>query len=124
MWGAKLTLQEVGQLAFPWAFRILGGQPCNNAPSQAGGSTLLHLVGALDGLRLMLNVEIVTQSWVSHLLAFNTSLVFNKKQHYFGAVNLYFTIWHTLMPLMFLLLTGKNHHGTISSLPTRISLHI
>lgn len=91
--------------ALPRASRMLCGQPGNNAPRRAGGPTPLPLVGGSDGPRSVLNVEILTQSWVSHLLAFNTSLVFNKKkQHYFGAVNLFFTIWHTLMPLMFLLL--------------------
>lgn len=77
-WGAKLALQEAGPPALSWASGILGGQPCKKVPRQAGGSTLLRLVGASDGPRLMLNVEIVTQSWVSCLLAFNTSLVFNK----------------------------------------------
>lgn len=72
--------QEVGPPALPWASRMLCGWPGNNGPRQAGGPTLLPLVGGSDGPRSMLNVEILTQSWVSYLLAFNTSLVFNKKK--------------------------------------------
>ena len=47
-------------------------------PRKAGRPTQLHLVGGSHRPRLMLNLEIVIQSWVSHLLAFHASLVFNK----------------------------------------------
>lgn len=76
-WGAQLAPREAG----PRLSRESPGS-CAGAlqqhPRRAGGPTLLCRVGGSEGPRFMLNAAILTQSWVSRLLAFNTSLVFNK----------------------------------------------